>query len=184
MAATDGREKWIEAALQEIAKGGIERVRVEILAASLGVTKGGFYRRFKDRRALLDAMLETWSRGRTAAIEKQTELAGAKPGERLKSLIKLYSERVNPEGMAIELAMRQWARTDAAAAAAVASVDTARLRNVAQIYAKSGLSQDAANARAFLFYSFIFGQSLLFVGRDAAKQRRLLDQCARVLAEI
>ena len=56
--------------------------------------------------------------------------------------------------------------------------------NVAQIYARSGLSQDAANARAFLFYSFIFGQSLLFAGRDAAKQRRLLDQCARVLAEI
>ena len=33
----------------------------------LGVTKGGFYRRFKDRRALLDALLETWSAGRIAA---------------------------------------------------------------------------------------------------------------------
>ena len=59
--------RWVEAALAELAQGGIERVRVEVLAKALGVTKGGFYRRFKDRRALLDALLETWTRGRIAA---------------------------------------------------------------------------------------------------------------------
>jgi len=99
--------RWVEAALAELAQGGIDRVRVEVLAKALGVTKGGFYRRFKDRRALLDALLETWTRGRIAAIEKHTELGDATARERLKSVIRLYSERVNPEGMAIELAIRQ-----------------------------------------------------------------------------
>ena len=37
-------------------------------------------------------MLETWSSGEPV-IEKQTELAGAKPGERLKSLITLFGTR-------------------------------------------------------------------------------------------
>ena len=55
-----GREMWIEAGLKEIGRSGVEGVRVEMLAAHLGITKGGFYRRFKDRRALLDALLETW----------------------------------------------------------------------------------------------------------------------------
>ena len=40
---------------------GVEGVRVEVLAKNLGVTKGGFYRRFRDRAALLDAMLQNWS---------------------------------------------------------------------------------------------------------------------------
>jgi AcrR family transcriptional regulator len=57
MADASGRDMWIEAGLKEIGQGGVERVRVEVLAERLGITKGGFYRRFKDRRALLDALL-------------------------------------------------------------------------------------------------------------------------------
>ena len=67
----DGHEIWIEAGLKAIGRSGIGGVRVEVLAKDLGVTKGGFYRRFKDRRALLDAMLETWRNGRIALIERQ-----------------------------------------------------------------------------------------------------------------
>jgi len=82
----DGSDKWVEAALATLAEGGIERVRVEVVAERLGVTKGGFYRRFKDRRALLDAMLETWSAGRIAVIHQQTALDGLTARQRLKCL--------------------------------------------------------------------------------------------------
>src|SRR4051795_13341166 len=129
-----GAESWIEAGFAEIARSGVEGVRVEVLAKNLGVTKGGFYRRFADRAALLDAMLERWREGRAASIAQQTSLDGEAPRERLKAMIQLYSERLNPEGMAIELAIRQWARSDENAATAVASVDAARLRHVAELY--------------------------------------------------
>jgi AcrR family transcriptional regulator len=178
-----GREMWIEAGLKEIGRSGAEGVRVEVLAAHLGITKGGFYRRFKDRRALLDAMLETWRRGRIAAIEKQTELAGEHAGERLKSLIRLYSERLNPEAMAIELAIRQWARSDAAASATVESVDAARLSNVAQLYRLLGWSAEEARARAVLFYAFIFGQSLIFLGPSLRKRASMTTACAEILID-
>ena len=49
------REAWIEAALQALATGGPDAIRVEALAASLGVSKGGFYWHFENRQALLDA---------------------------------------------------------------------------------------------------------------------------------
>ena len=65
-------EVWIEAGFAELARAGAEGVRVEVLAKNLGVTKGGFYRRFRDRAALLEAMLASWSMGRIAAIEAQT----------------------------------------------------------------------------------------------------------------
>ena len=64
--------------------------------------------------------------------------------ERLRALIRLYSERMNTDAMAIELAIRQWARGDEKAAVAVASVDAARLRNVGQLYRATGLDADEA----------------------------------------
>jgi AcrR family transcriptional regulator len=180
----DGKgDIWIAAGLAEIARSGVEGVRVEVLAKHLGVTKGGFYRRFKDRAALLEAMLQSWSEGRIAAIEQQAALDGAGARERLTSLIQLYSERMNTEGMAIELAIRQWARSDAAAAAAVAGVDAARLKNVGRLYRATGLAPDEADARAFLFYCFVFGQSLLFLDSGPRKRAQLIATSAEKLLD-
>lgn len=181
---SDGKgDVWVEAGFAEFARSGVEGVRVEVLAKNLGVTKGGFYRRFADRAALLDAMLERWREGRSASIAQQTSLDGEAPRERLNAMIQLYSERLNPEGMAIELAIRQWARSDKNAAAAVASVDAARLRHVTELYRATGLAAEDAEAQAFLFYCFIFGQSLLFVERGARKRSQLVAKSAEKLLD-
>ena len=177
------RDVWIEAGLAEMARGGIEGIRVEVLAKNLGVTKGGFYRRFKDRAALLDGILGTWSAGRITSIEKQTSLDGATARDRLTAVIELYAEHMNTAGMAVELAIRQWARSDEAAAAAVASVDAARLKNVAHLYRATGVSPEEADAQAFLFYCFIFGQSLLFLDRGPRKRAQLIARSAETLLD-
>ena len=181
---TDERgDAWIEAGIREIARSGVDGVRVEVLAKNLGATKGGFYRRFRDRAALLDAILQNWSAGRIAAIEQQTSLDGTTARDRLRTLIRLYSERMNTEGMAVELAIRQWARTDEAAANATASVDAARLKNVGVLYRATGLSTEEADAQAFLFYCFIFGQSLLFLERGPRKRAQLIARSAEKLLD-
>jgi AcrR family transcriptional regulator len=177
------QDTWIEAGFAELARSGVEGVRVEVLAKNLGVTKGGFYRRFKDRAALLEAMLGSWSAGRIAAIEAQTSLDGVTARERLRALIRLYSERMNTDAMAIELAIRQWARSDETAATAVGSVDAARLKNVGQLYRATGLEAEEADAQAFLFYSFMFGQSLLFLERGPRKRAQLVAKSAGKLVE-
>ena len=181
---SDGKgDVWVEAGFTELARSGVEGVRVEVLAKNLGVTKGGFYRRFADRAALLDAMLQRWREGRAASIAQQTRLDGQAPRERLKAVIQLYSERLNPEGMAVELAIRQWARSDESAAAVVANVDAARLKHVAELYRATGLAAEEAEAQAFLFYCFIFGQSLLFVERGPRKRSQLVAKSAEKLLD-
>jgi AcrR family transcriptional regulator len=181
---SDGRgDIWIEAGIKEIARSGVGGVRVEVLAKNLGVTKGGFYRRFSDRAALLDGILRSWSAGRIAAIEQQTSLDGATARDRLRTLIRLYSERMNTEGMAVELAIRQWARSDEGAANAVVGVDAARLKNVGLLYRATGLSAEEADAQAFLFYCFIFGQSLLFLERGPRKRAQLIARSAETLLD-
>jgi AcrR family transcriptional regulator len=183
MERADGSEMWIETGLRELGRSGIEGVRVEVLAQRLGITKGGFYRRFRDRRALLDAMLERWARGRIDSVREHGAHGGATPRDRVASMVKIYAGPINAEGMAIELAIRQWARSDRAAAAAVAGVDAARLKVAEKIYRDMGLAPRKARARAILLYSFVFGQSLILLEQSSRERAGLTAACTEVLAE-
>jgi AcrR family transcriptional regulator len=151
---------WIEAALDALADGGVEAVRVEPLAKALKVTKGSFYWHFADRRALIDAMLASWSQGRIAAIRAQSGGPGS-PDARLRHLAELYTRHGNMRGLAIELSIRALARSDAQAADAVRAVDAERLKQVGQLFGALGWTPSDAQARAVLFYSYLFGESLL-----------------------
>src|SRR3954453_5567990 len=96
---SDGKgDVWVEAGFTELARAGVEGVRVEVLAKNLGVTKGGFYRRFADRAALLQTMLDRGREGGGPQTAKQPSRDGKGPRKGLKGVIKLYSERLNPEG--------------------------------------------------------------------------------------
>ena len=55
---------------------GPDAVRVEALAQALGVTKGGFYWHFADRRALLDEMLDAWERSLVDEVIARVEAGG------------------------------------------------------------------------------------------------------------
>jgi AcrR family transcriptional regulator len=178
---SEGSQDWVEAGFDALAEGGVDRVRVEVLAQALGVTKGGFYRRFRDRPALHDAMLATWAEGRIAAIRQQTELAGLTPRERLRDLIRLFSARLNARGLSVELAIRQWARSDPRAAAAVSKVDAVRLEAVTGLYAQLGYGEPEARARGLIIYAFIFGQGLLLPEASAGERDRMMAACADAL---
>ena len=179
----DASQDWVAAGLTELASAGVDGVRIEVLAERLGVTKGGFYRRFKDRRALLNAILESWRDGRVTSIQHQAEGAET-PAGKLRGIFRIFTERANTQGIAIELAIRQWARSDPIAAAAAEAVDEARLKVVGSQYRALGFSAAEAEARAVMFYTFLFGQSLLFFDEHPRKRANLVAACARVLMDI
>jgi AcrR family transcriptional regulator len=183
MSEAEGSQDWLAAAQAALAEGGVAAVRVEVLAQRLGVTKGGFYRRYRDRQALLEQLLAVWKDGRIEAIRRQTELAdGEAPAERLRGLVRLFAERRNAQGLSIELAIRQWARSDSAAARAAGEVDAVRLASVAALYRQLGFDAAAAQARGVLFYAFIFGQGLLFPDAPQAEREAMVEACADALA--
>lgn len=73
-------EAWAQAALDEIEATGVRALSVEAVARRLGVSKGGAYHHFRDRRELLRAALDRWERRqvgelleRFAAIEDPRE---------------------------------------------------------------------------------------------------------------
>ncbi len=178
------RQEWIEAALDALAEGGVEALRVEAVAKRLRVTKGGFYWHFRDRPDLCAAVLEQWRTGRMAVIDRQTQrAAGDDARQVLKDLLALYAGARNEKGRAIELAIRDWARRDAGAAEVVAQVDQYRLERVGGLFRDLGCSQEEALARAYLFYAYVFGESLLLPRLGEQGHEAARAACARIMLD-
>lgn len=155
------RNDWIEAAIDVLADQGTDGLRVEVLAKNFGVTKGSFYWHFKDRQDLLTAVLDTWRDGRIKDIIKQTTALPGKEREQIYHVIEVYSTGRNRKGISIELAVRDWARRDAHAAAIVEEVETRRLECTRKLFLACGLSEVEAKARSLMLYAYVFGQSLM-----------------------
>jgi len=155
------REHWIEAAIDVLAREGVAGLRVEVLAKHCGVTKGSFYWHFKDKQALLEALLAQWKDGRIRDIEKTTSVAPGKERDQLHYAIELYGASRNRKGMLIELAVRDWARHDKQAAAVVESVDLYRLECTRKLFVAAGMSDAEAKSRSLLLYACVFGLSLM-----------------------
>jgi AcrR family transcriptional regulator len=155
------RSAWIKGALAALAEEGAGALRVEVLAKKLRVTKGSFYWHFKDRRDLVDAVLDEWKNGRIRDIRKQTSAQAGQELATLHHTIDIYSAGRNRRGLPIELAVREWARHDARAAAVVEQVDAERLVCAARLFKELGLTAAEASARSVLLYAYVFGYSLM-----------------------
>jgi AcrR family transcriptional regulator len=173
---------WILAGLDTLASQGVDAVRVEILARKIGITKGSFYWHFKDRADLLTEMLGYWRRHATLRIIDRLERSDMSPLEKLRQLMSLPVQgKRSSEGASVELAIRLWARSDAAAALAVAEVDQQRLLHMRNLIQAAGVRDRAeAEARAFLIYAYMLAEALVTLPlSDDAK--RECERCLGVL---
>src|ERR687898_392125 len=97
------RRSWIEEGLRALAGGGPDAIRIELLARTLGVTRGGFYWHFEDRRALLNEILETWERRSVDDVIERIESEG---GDARAKLLRLCRLAASSEPFRIDLAVR------------------------------------------------------------------------------
>lgn len=162
-------EHWFIAALEMLAVGGIDSVRVELVAEKLGVTKGMFYTRFETRDAFLDAMTDYWRQRTTTGLVAELAAMDATPEARLERLFGISQMDRARTGSHIELAMRTWALTDTRAARALADIDRHRLAYFEAVVAASGVPAEQASARAFLIYSYVICDTILPGDRDAMR---------------
>ncbi len=169
---------WTQAALDLLARSGIDGVRVELLAKQLSVTKGSFYWHFKDRDALLESMLAHWRREATLALIERLDRGEVSPEQRLRHLLRLpLTGRRSVRAAEVELAIRLWGRRDPRANAALEEVDKLRLKYIARLLAKCGARLDEVDARAVLAYSYMRVAATL-VAREAAD---MMAQCEALL---
>jgi AcrR family transcriptional regulator len=135
--------------------GGPDAVRIEALAQALGVSKGGFYWHFEDRRALLDEMLDTWERVVTDEVIELVEQGGGDARAKLRRLFAIAASI--PAMFKVELAIRDWARRDQAVAERLRRLDNRRMAYMRPLFSEFCGDPDEVEVRCFIVLSVFIG---------------------------
>ncbi len=150
-------QDWILAAAAQVGRAGVDSVRVERIAKSLGVSKGSFYWHFSDRAALLEAVVRAWAEQGTEAIIEAVEGETDEPAARLQALFgRIFGTPTELD--AFEAAVRAWAAADADVQSVVRTVDRRRLEFVVDILVAAGIPKAEARRRANLLYCVLIGE--------------------------
>jgi AcrR family transcriptional regulator len=169
------RSRWIEEGLRALAAGGPDAVRVEALAQTLGVTKGGFYGHFADRNALLEEMLDTWERKAIDEVLDRVERQGGDARARLRRAGALTFSR---ELLPVDLAVRDWARRDPAVAERLRRVDNRRMDYLRLLFGAICPDQDEVEARSMLAFSLVIGHHFMAANHGARSHADVLELAA------
>ncbi len=147
------REAWARAALDALALGGPDAVKVERVARALEVTKGSFYWHFRDANELIAAAVALWEQEQTEGVIARME-AVADPRERLASLLEVAHG--SARGLRIGRALGAFA-THPVIGPAVVRVTSRRLDYIAACYRALGRTATAALHAARLAYASWLG---------------------------
>lgn len=152
-------QDWLLAAIAAMAKGGVENVKVERLAKSLGTSKGSFYWHFKDRKDLLNQLIRYWVTQGTEQVMATNEHEETSPHDKLVALFHVaLKEPVGTLSSAQgEMAMRSWAMVDPNIAQTVSETDQQRIDYVTHLFAELGFNQERATTNAHQLYLMLLG---------------------------
>jgi AcrR family transcriptional regulator len=173
------RINWIDEGLRALAAGGPDAVRIEPLARTLGVTRGGFYWHFDDRRALLEEMLDTWEQIGVDEVIERIEGEGGDARAKLRRLFAIGAS--SDEVLSIELPIRDWARRDKAVAKRLRRVDDRRMEYMRLLFGAFCPDEDEVEARCLLAFSVWIGNHLIVAGHGTRSRADVLDLALRWL---
>jgi AcrR family transcriptional regulator len=178
------RSSWIEEGLRALAAGGPAAVRIELLARALGVSRGGFYWQFEDRRALLEEMLDTWERLGVDEVIERVESEGGNATAKLRRLSGLAGSSDEPlriEPLRIDLAVRDWARRDQTVADRLRRVDNRRMDYLRSLFGAFCADEADVEARCMLFYSLWIGSDFIAADHGARSRADVVKLALRQL---
>lgn len=163
---------WIAAAREMLIAGGIASVQIKPLAERLGVTRGGFYWRFRNRQDLLDQLLVDWEKRNTRPFLKAAERAGT-PRERFRRMVRLWMDEKDFDPV-LDTAVRHWASVDPKVAEKVHQADDARIAALTSLFLATGEEPTRAMVRARVVYFHQIGYYALNLRETPAQRRKLL----------
>lgn len=162
------QDAWLDAAYEVLTESGVEAVKIMKLAKRLGLTRTGFYWYFKDRDALLEAMIARWENRNTGNLIARTQTEADTITEAMFNLFDCWVDDRLFDAK-LDLAIRNWARNDSALQARVRCADDNRIAAIAAMFARFGY--ETAQVRAMTVIYTQIGYISMQVSED--RQARL-----------
>ena len=136
-----------------MANQGVAAVKVEVLARQLNVSKGSFYWHFKNRRELLEGILQRWENETLRLIEESQK--EPTPEQQLIKMFALAEELCNlPDP---ETAIFIWANQNPEIQKRVRIVETKRVEHLNQLLQNYGFDETEARHKAEIGYFAFMG---------------------------
>ncbi len=164
------RFDWLNAGMRSLNAHGVEGIRVERLASSLGVAKSGFYYHFLDRNDYLGQLLEHWDRVSTESGLSDVRVMRGTPKRRLSRIMQLVEVADLPS---YDIALHAWAREDARARTVVSRAIRRREEFVGSIIREAGFESEDLEMRATLFVTYVSNEKNYFAFKSKSKRERL-----------
>src|SRR5262245_26076178 len=155
MAKRLSAQDWVDFALRTLVHDGFDALKADVLARKLGVSRGSFYWHFADLDAFHARVIAHWKQVATEAIIADIERHAAHDA-RLYALLRHAFGR----GGAMEIRMRAWAESNAAAARALDNIDRRRQGYIERLLVEAGVAPAPAATRTQVLYWAYLGAAL------------------------
>jgi AcrR family transcriptional regulator len=167
------REDWIAAGLEVLVADGAAAVKILTLARRLGCSRSNFYWYFRDRDALLDALLQRWQERNTTAIVDRAGLPAARISQAVLNIFDCWADPAlfDPR---LDFAVREWARGTDQVRQAVREADDRRLQAITDLFLRFGARPAEAAVRTRVLYFTQIGYYALEVRETLAERQVLL----------
>jgi AcrR family transcriptional regulator len=144
---------WIDAGFDILAEEGIQGIKIDPIARRLGVTKGSFYWHFRDLDDFLKALATRWADEMGTRYLASAGDPRGHPLTRMRNRLRVFLSRTV---RMLDREMRNWARTDSRARAALGRTDRLIFEQMCRDLTELGFEPSEAEWRAsVLFYASI-----------------------------
>ncbi len=167
------RDDWLRVAKDILISDGVDSVKVLVIGERLKVSRSSFYWYFESRQDLLDALLDAWQRGNTAALVRQAETQAPTITAAVCNVFRCV---VNPQlfDNKLDFAVRDWARKSGSVRRVLDQSDSRRLRALTEMFARYGYDELDAVTRARVLYFMQIGYNDAELHEPMAERLKLL----------
>lgn len=175
------RELWLDAALEALVEGGVDAVKIQPLASRLGLSRTSFYWFFRDRGALLAALLDGWEAGTTEGLVAMAGAYAETPAEAVLNVISAFLDETlfDPR---LDFAVRGWALQAADIMARVNDADERRLAALRRMLERHGYDPDDADVRARTMYLVQIGYISMQVRESLATRMQRIPGYVKIFS--
>jgi AcrR family transcriptional regulator len=175
---SSAKDRWLDEGLRVLAAEGAPGVRIDRIAARLGLSKGSFHHHFAGADGYKRDLLAHYEALSVEALE--SAIAGVPADASARDVLEVLTAMVRVEGAGLyrpelDLAVRAWSTTDPDVRAVQQRVDTSRIDALERVWSRAVPDPGAARLSALLPYLLAVGAAVVVPPVDADDLRRLYE---------
>jgi AcrR family transcriptional regulator len=183
VASKGSADAWLAAGYELLVESGVDAVRINPLAKKVKLSRTSFYWFFRDRQALLSAILDLWRSKNTGNLVGRTRAYAESISESIFNVFDCWLDTRIFDSR-LEFAIRSWAQQSPAVAAEIDSADTERIEALTAMFVRFKFSQSSADVRARTIYLTQIGYISMQTVEDLATRMKRIPEYVQIFTGV